>query len=156
MPYLIRRNSSVVLKRLETRNCDSGIWMWYRGEMQQASPGFGPCVIYHFGGGGTSLSRNFKAEEWKRAKTFFGGYHESGDYGYGVAQRLKIGTFSFVFTFAENNEFVIVNTTSPENFDIQRYTQKFMKQFRGIAARFHIPNSQCSIVDNITAPVAVT
>jgi hypothetical protein len=146
MPYLIKRNSSAVLKTFhnQSRNCDaSGIWMWYRGEMRNSA---GPCVIFHFGGGGTKLSKRYKVTEWNRAKAFFsGGYHKSGDFGYGVARGKKIQSFSFVFTFTESKEFVVVNTTSGEDSDISRGLRKLMDQFKSIAANFHLPNSQCAL-----------
>lgn len=145
MPYLIKSNSSVVVKHLQDHNCDSYVWLWYKGDMVNA---LGPCIIYHFGGGGTKLSRNHKTSQWSKVKMFFSGYHESEEYGYGQVKPPAgdIGIFAFVFTFTVDNKLKIVNSTCSSKLSdaqVEKYTQKYTRQLKRIAGRFHLPDGQC-------------
>ena len=150
MPYLVSKNPRVTLKKSHRRNCACEVWMWYKGQMQAST---GSCVVQHFGGGGSVLSRGGKNREWARFKAFFeGGYHESGEYGYGSVDRFMLGEFSFVFTFNSTNDFVIVNTTSSENdTTLKKLIKKFAKQLRLFSSRFLEPNSVC-LPKHLTSP----
>ena len=141
MPYLISRNRSVRLKRFQHRNCESYIWMWYKGDMQ--SP-HSACVIRHFGGGGPIFSKLHKAEAWRRSKSYFSDYYQNEEYGYGELQKPKGVEFSYVFTFTAEKEFKIINTTSAANFPVERYMKKYHLQLSLVAAKFLKSNSQCN------------
>ena len=153
MPYLIKKNSSVAVKHLQGHNCDSYVWMWYKGNMHNV---VGPCVIHHFGGGGTKISKLNKASHWSSAKNFFtGDYQESGNYGYGeVRPGGGQGKFAFVFTFRNNNEFMIVNSTSQytDSQIVEEKTQKYNRQLSKVAAKFHLSDNQCPQQEDTVAP----
>ena len=135
LPILISRNSSVVSMSSHKRNCDTGgVWMWYRGEMQNR---LGPCVIHHFGGGGRRQSRESKDDVWARNRAFFDGdFHKTGLHGFGTAKRLG-GYLSFVFTFTKTNDFVIVNSTSTLNPGLN--STALFRMLTHVAKRFMSP-----------------
>ena len=91
------------------------------------------------------MSRNGKAEAWRRVEAFFaGGYSSNDEYGYGTLNIPSPGSLSFVFTFsADTKQFVMVNTTSAVGFDVSKCQNKYKRLFNLISSRFLVPNSVC-------------